>query len=102
MVAAQLFGHVRMFELFADRRDRGDRDLLDEDMRRHQDQTGDLPARQAGMQQGDRRAVAMADQDRFLQPQGLQQAGQGDRAFVMHVSGVERFLQNIRLPVSIA
>ena len=47
-------------------RDARDREVLDEDVRRHQRRGPHRPAARAGVDQRDRRAVAVPDQDRLL------------------------------------
>ena len=80
--------------------DARDRNILDEDMRRFEDQGADGPAPGPGMNKRDRAAVAMADQDRIGDAERLAQRRQFLQRGAMHVIGPARQLDGIGFAVA--
>ena len=68
----------------AGRLDRLDADVLDEHVRRDEHETGDRVTT-PGMDDGDRRAVAVADEERALEAELGEQRGQHVQRLVVHV-----------------
>jgi len=68
------------------RRDRIDRDVLDDEMRRHQHQTADaVILMRPGIDRGDRGAIAVAEQQPAPEADGIEQGGQNHARLVVHV-----------------
>src|SRR5438552_13946962 len=67
-----------------------DRHVLDKDMRRERDERAHRPYLRAGMDERDRRAVAVTDQHRVGDVELVQQRGERDERFVVHVMHLAR------------
>ena len=61
-------------------------DVLDKHMRRHEDEARDMAARSAGVDDRDRRTVAMPDEDGLVDAESIEQLRQGDQRLFVHVS----------------
>lgn len=68
----------------AERGDGGEAHILHEDVRGLQDEAANAGADGPGVDQGDRGAVGVADQDRFLDPRALEERWQGPERLVVH------------------
>jgi hypothetical protein len=65
----------------------GDRHVLDEEVRRHQHQPAQTGVRLlSGIDGGDRGAIAVADEDEFFEPGGLEDRRQPAARLVVHVA----------------
>src|SRR5256885_358189 len=80
--------------------DAGDRHSLDEDMRRLQDERTHEPASAAGMDERDRGAVAVADQDWIGDAALAQELRQDCKRLVVHVIGLARRIEAIGLAIA--
>src|SRR6266404_3856824 len=82
------------------RSDAGDGDILDEDMRRLEDEAAHGPPPRAGMDEGDRGAVAVADEDGIGDGERVAQRRQRLQRLDMHVVDAARLRERVRLPVT--
>ena len=78
-----------------------DRAVLDEDVRGEQREAGDGMAATC-VEQGDRRAVAVADEDRPLDAESLEQRRQHVVGLVVHVADRSRLGYRVAAPVAVA
>jgi drug/metabolite transporter (DMT)-like permease len=93
VVAGQAFAQVGLQIVDAHPLDAGDRDVLDEDVRRQHDRAGDLLRETRREQQRDRRAVAVAEQ-----PGGVARAVDIDRVKERRQHFVRLAVQEIDVP----
>src|SRR5579883_1476369 len=74
----------------ARRLDAGDRDVLDEDMGCFEDERAHRPLAAAGMDERDRGAVAVTDENDLFEAESGAQIGKREERFLMHVIDAAR------------
>ena len=100
-MARELLRQIAALERLLRRDDALDADVLDEHVRRHRHQSPQRVTR-TGIDQRNRRAVAVADQDRALYAELEQELGQTLQCLALHEVDTVRPLQHLRLAMAIA
>jgi hypothetical protein len=93
VVSGQARAQVAAVVCVAGGGDGGHRDVLDHDVGREQDEGGDAAVAASGMDQGDRPAVAVPEEDRPPHSERVEELGQHDQRFVVHEAGGARSAQ---------
>ncbi len=84
MVAGEPGAEIRGLVGQLRRREALNGDVLDQHVRGHDDHADERPMGAPRVDQRDRRSVAVADQDRALDPELVEQRGEGDQGLFVH------------------
>ena len=102
VVTAQPLGEVGVLERRFRRGDAFHRDVFDEDVRRHCHHAANRTPAGARMNQRDRRAIAVADEDRCFDFELIENFGQHVERFAVHVVDLARLGEFVRLAVPVS
>ena len=94
MMARQFFREVRRLKFHLGFGNRCNTEILDKNMRRQKDEPADAALR-ASVNNGDRRPIAVADQNGILDLEILQKVGENFQALLVHVTDCAWFGEHV-------